>query len=86
MNESTSAASQRQAALLRRQVIAGLGGRVVATLGPHPVQPVVVRSGLEPGLAAALRDLFLGLAEDPGGAEILTRYRILRFVEPVEPS
>ena len=35
--------------------------RVIDSWGPFPVQPVVVRSGLPPGLKEALRDAFLDL-------------------------
>lgn len=33
---------------------------VLSTWGPFPVQPLVVRSGLEPGLKARLREALLG--------------------------
>jgi phosphonate transport system substrate-binding protein len=35
--------------------------RVIDSWGPFPVQPVVVRSGLDPALKGALRDAFLDL-------------------------
>ena len=54
--------------------------RILTTLGPHPVQPVVVRAGLPTELKDRLRRVLLDLAEDPAGAELLARYRIQRFV------
>jgi ABC-type phosphate/phosphonate transport system substrate-binding protein len=48
--------------------------RVVATLGPAPSQPVVVRSGLAPALKAELRDRLLELRGDT-----LRRFFVDRF-------
>jgi phosphonate transport system substrate-binding protein len=49
--------------------------RVVDTLGPYPVQPVVVRAGLDPDLKQAVRARLLSL-----GGEHLHRYFVTRFV------
>ncbi|MCA8921311.1 MAG: PhnD/SsuA/transferrin family substrate-binding protein [Planctomycetes bacterium] len=59
--------------------------RVLATLGPHPVQPAVVRADLPPDLKARLRELLLGLADDPQGRDLLAPYGVERFV-PVDDS
>ena len=59
--------------------------RVLATLGPHPVQPVVVRASLAQELKLRLRERFLGLDAQPRGRELLSAFRVERFV-PVEPS
>jgi phosphonate transport system substrate-binding protein len=48
--------------------------RVVETLGPSPIQPVVVRAGLDPELKHAVRARLLALR-----GEMLDRYYVRRF-------
>src|SRR5262249_51577568 len=57
----------------------GAGLRTIASLGPSPIPPVVVARHVEPSLAARLRDLFLGMAADPGGHAVLTAGRVATF-------
>jgi|SRR5437879_4068856 len=51
--------------------------RVVDSLGPAPIQPVVVRAGLDPGVKRELQARLLGLR-----GEVLERYFVERFVLP----
>lgn len=51
--------------------------RVIGTLGPSPIQPVVVRSGLAAGLKADLRERLLSL-----GGPLLEHHFVQRFVPP----
>jgi phosphonate transport system substrate-binding protein len=55
--------------------------RVVATLGPAPSQPVVVRSGLDAGVRAALQTMVLSLH-----GEELADYFIAGFAPPPDYS
>src|SRR5207302_10267471 len=48
--------------------------RVVETLGPAPIQPVVVRAGLDPELKHAVRTRLLALRGEP-----LERFFVRRF-------
>jgi phosphonate transport system substrate-binding protein len=45
---------------VRREPALDAAVRVVETWGPYPVQPVVARAGLDPGLRAAVRGALLG--------------------------
>jgi phosphonate transport system substrate-binding protein len=54
--------------------------RTIATLGPSPIPPVVVARHVTPSLAARLRDLFLGMAADPAGHDVLAAGRVATFV------
>jgi ABC-type phosphate/phosphonate transport system substrate-binding protein len=51
--------------------------RVIDSWGPFPVQPVVVRSGLDPALKGALRDAFLDL--DVCAVPALAGFGLRRF-------
>jgi ABC-type phosphate/phosphonate transport system substrate-binding protein len=51
--------------------------RVIDSWGPFPVQPVVVRSGLDPALKGALRDAFLDL--DVYAVAALAEFGFRRF-------
>jgi phosphonate transport system substrate-binding protein len=55
--------------------------RIVDLLGPAPIQPVVVRSGLDPGLKRELRACLLGLS-----GEILEHFFVERFAPPPDYS
>lgn len=54
----------------------GLAGRlrVIETLGPAPSQPVVVRSGLEPGVKSAIKSRLLGLRGATLGAHFIAGF------------
>ncbi len=56
------------------------GTRVIQRFGPYGIPPVVVHPGLDAGFKAQLRDLLLGMDEDPGGQAILNKLLIDRFV------
>ena len=55
--------------------------RVVETLGPAPIQPVVVRAGLDPELKYAVRTRLLALRGEP-----LERFFVRRFGPPPDYS
>ncbi len=57
----------------------GAGLRSADGLGPHPVQPVVVRASAEPGLAEFVAELL----DDPGLADALAPFGIAGFA-PVD--
>jgi phosphonate transport system substrate-binding protein len=64
----------REAPVLRERL------RVIETWGPFPIQPVVVRSALDPGLKERLRTAFLATQEDDSTRKILNRFGLTRFV------
>lgn len=74
--DSTVLALQRRA---RPEQTRGL--RVLESWGPHPVQPVVVRAGLDPPLRAALRRALLRAHREPGPCAALSEAGLLRFGE-----
>lgn len=53
--------------------------RVLETLGPHPVQPVVIRSDLDPNTKDLLRTLFLEFAIDDEAMSLLAHHHIHHF-------
>jgi phosphonate transport system substrate-binding protein len=53
--------------------------RVLATLGPSPIPPLVISLNVDPRLRQAIRALILEMHEDPRGCEILERGKIRRF-------
>jgi phosphonate transport system substrate-binding protein len=55
--------------------------RVLLKSPPYGIPPFVVRPGLDPGLKAGLREIFLKVHEDKNGAEILGGMKIDRFVQ-----
>ncbi len=56
------------------------GTKVIQRFGPYGIPPVVVHPGLDADFKARLRDLLLGMDEDPGGQAILNKLLIDRFV------
>jgi phosphonate transport system substrate-binding protein len=54
--------------------------RVVETVGPGPIPPVVVARGLPDGDKARLREVFLSMHDDGDGQAILREGLIARFV------
>lgn len=52
---------------------------VIGTLGPSPMPPWIVRSGLDQGIRSALRELLLTLHEDAEGRAVLDACRVARF-------
>ncbi len=54
--------------------------RVIATLGPSPIQPLVADRRLPAALKAAARAAAVELAADPEAARLLHRARVERFV------
>ncbi|HEV8310892.1 MAG TPA: PhnD/SsuA/transferrin family substrate-binding protein [Methylomirabilota bacterium] len=59
--------------------------RVVESIGPCPIPPVVVSSRLGEASKARLRELFLGMHADPEGRAILAAGLMARFV-PVQDA
>ncbi len=64
----------REAPALRERL------RVIESWGPFPIQPVVVRSALHPGLKVRLRAAFLATHDDQRTHRILKRFGLSRFV------
>ncbi len=54
--------------------------RVIHRSPPFGAQPVAVPKNLDQETKRALRDLFLGLNQDPGGREILKKLGVDRFI------
>jgi phosphonate transport system substrate-binding protein len=54
--------------------------RTIAAIGPSPIPPVVVASGLQAPLKARLRELFLTMSADAAGRAILADGRMTGFV------
>jgi phosphonate transport system substrate-binding protein len=76
-----SAVDSHVLALARRdhpELDAGL--RVIDSLGPSTIQPVVVASWLEAGLKADLRSILLELSANPAGRAVLADRLVERFV------
>lgn len=59
--------------------------RVIDTLGPSTIQPVVVARRLPESLKAELRDIFLGLGDDPAARAHLDKGFVERFI-PVDDA
>jgi phosphonate transport system substrate-binding protein len=53
--------------------------RVLESRGPYPIQPVVVRTGLDQALKAALRESLLGTEADPRTRLELEAFGLKRF-------
>lgn len=53
--------------------------RAIASWGPSPIPPWVVRKDLDAGLRAALREALLGMHRDPLGQELLASAQVARF-------
>lgn len=56
------------------------GLRVIDSLGPSTIQPIVAASWLDEGLKADLRSIFLEIAGDPAGRSVLSDRLVERFV------
>src|SRR5215211_1062198 len=54
--------------------------RVIESWGPYPIQPVAVRSALDPALKARLRTAFLTTEDDQRTQQILEQFGLARFV------
>ena len=59
---------------LRRQL------KVISTLGPSPIPPLVVSRALPPALRHALRQALLTMHRDPPARDILATGRVHRYV------
>ena len=71
---------------MRRQDPAAVEGlRIVESLGPYPVQPVVVRSGFPADLRQKLTRALLDLHRDPGSRNSLADFGVRCFA-PVRPD
>ena len=65
---------------MRARADLGPALRVVESIGPCPIPPVVVSSRVNDDLRARLRNLFLAMHDDAEGRPILADGRIARFV------
>jgi phosphonate transport system substrate-binding protein len=54
--------------------------RVIESWGPYPIQPVVVRSALDPALKVRLRTAFLATEDDQRTQHVLEQFGLTRFV------
>ena len=54
---------------------------VIEKSPPYAIPPVVVSSSIAPEIKQRMKDLFLGIHEDPDGGTILKKLQIERFVE-----
>ncbi len=54
--------------------------RTVATWGPSPIPPWVVRVDVDTGLRTALREALLSMHRDPRASDLLARAQVARFV------
>ena len=66
--------------LLERTPALGEKVRVLESWGPYPIQPVVVRAGLDPALKGALRESLLNTEADPLSGPELGSFGLERFV------
>jgi ABC-type phosphate/phosphonate transport system substrate-binding protein len=63
---------------LRRQL------RVVTTLGPSPIPPLVVSRALSLAVRNDLRRMFLAMHHDPRGSNVLSMGRVHQYVEVMD--
>ena len=54
--------------------------KVIKTIGPSPIPPVVISKTVSLELRTQIRKLFLEMGEDPQGRKILNRASIRSFV------
>ncbi|CAN5263971.1 hypothetical protein BH24ACT17_BH24ACT17_14190 [soil metagenome] len=55
--------------------------RLLESWGPYPIQPVVVRTDLDPALKVALRKSLIGTEDDPLTRLELEAFGLRRFAE-----
>jgi phosphonate transport system substrate-binding protein len=60
--------------------------RLLESWGPSPVQPILVRSSLDPDIKASARETLLGLGEDPAWAPRLLEFGVRGFTSVDEAS
>jgi phosphonate transport system substrate-binding protein len=60
--------------------------RVLEAWGPSPVQPVLVRSALDPVVKASIAETLLGLHRDPKMASRLAAFGVVRFARVDEET
>ena len=53
--------------------------RILTTLGPSPIPPLVISRRLDPALRESIRDLILSMHQDRVGSRLLKRGKIRRF-------
>jgi ABC-type phosphate/phosphonate transport system substrate-binding protein len=83
--EADCAAIDSNTLLLERRRGAARGVRVIESLGPFPVQPVVVRAGLAPARKHDIAVALLGMHESEPGRAALHRSGVRRFA-PIAPA
>jgi phosphonate transport system substrate-binding protein len=55
------------------------GLRVIATLGPNPAPPLVIRRDIDPTVKARVREATLAMHLDPAGQKLLAAAQLTRF-------
>jgi ABC-type phosphate/phosphonate transport system substrate-binding protein len=83
--EADCAAIDSNTLHLERRNGAAHGVRVIESLGPFPVQPVVVRAGLAPAWKSAIAEGLLGMHASEPGRGALERCSVRRFA-PIAPG
>jgi len=83
--DSDCAAIDSNTLLAEQRRGAAHGVRVIESLGPYPVQPVVVRAGLAHERKAAIAAELLGMHEAEPGRSYLARCSVRRFA-PITPA
>lgn len=83
--EADCAAIDSNTLLLERRSGGARGVRVIESLGPYPVQPVVVRAGLARARKEAIAAALLGMHESGPGRAALARNGVRRFA-PITPA
>ena len=84
--EADAAAIDSNVLALALRADAELGSRlrVIESWGPFPIQPVVVRSALDPVLKRRLARSLLALHQDPPTRRALARFGVVRFAPVTE--
>lgn len=72
--------SQVLAVAMREHPVLRTKLRVIDTLGPSPIQPVVAARRLPEALRAGMREALLAMGEDPAGRAALAPGLVTRFV------
>jgi phosphonate transport system substrate-binding protein len=63
----------------RRDPLLAASVRVIESLGPHAIQPVVARAGLAPDLHEAITRALLGMHRHARWGDLLRHHGVLRF-------
>ena len=83
--EADCAAIDSNTLLLERRTGAARGVRVIESLGPYPVQPVIVRAGLSGARKEAIAAALLGMHRSEPSRSALARCGVRQFA-PITPA